>query len=249
MDKSKFKFFTDITTNASINCLLNIKRYNDKRKLNKSLIFVDPGVYELVKTNEYSEIDKLHHLASGNLNENEYISIDYPCDMNMQYESLFIQKSIDNNIKYADNLQYICTIQFKFQDYNDFEKRFYELEYIWSQPKKILGIGNLCRIKYPNEFTDKVFRLLLKNQHKFSWIHIYGMTLRLMRKYLPKFNCMFSTDSTKWTRAVSNKLKLRTGGRVCCRKDTRNEFFLEYNKIIKTEIINEKINKNKLSKY
>lgn len=106
-------FMTDITTDASNYCLLSIKKYNDKRKEKKKLFFIDPGVYELVKTNEYSHITELHELVP-NLKENEYISIDYPCDMNPKYTKEFIEKSYQNNVRYASNLHYICTIQMHF---------------------------------------------------------------------------------------------------------------------------------------
>jgi hypothetical protein len=74
-------FMTDISTDASHYCLLNIKKYDDKRKDTKQIIFVDPGVMELKKMDEYKYVEKLHWLANNNLKSNEYISIDYPCDM------------------------------------------------------------------------------------------------------------------------------------------------------------------------
>ncbi|NMC60186.1 MAG: hypothetical protein GYA51_12520 [Candidatus Methanofastidiosa archaeon] len=77
------KFFTDISTQISNFCLLNIKQYNNQKKYRKTLIFIDPSVYELKDSAEYSKIELLHELASGRLLENEYISIDYPCDMNL----------------------------------------------------------------------------------------------------------------------------------------------------------------------
>ena len=85
-------FFTNYGTKISRFCLLNIKDYH-KPKTNKKIIFVDPSVYELVENEEYSRIDQLHELAAGNLQKNEYISIDYPCDMNEKYTDVFIEKT------------------------------------------------------------------------------------------------------------------------------------------------------------
>jgi len=261
-------FFTDITTNASNYCLLNIKKYNDFRKFKKKQIFVDPGVYELRTAVEYKHITLLHELAAGGLTENEYISIDYPCDMidvpikdidtglekwmknpsknktsniknynNVEYIKqcdVFIQKSIANNLKYKENSQYICTIQFKFRDFDDFKIQW---EYLSSKiefEKKIIGIGNMCRIMQPNTFTDKVMTYILNHTSQGQWIHFYGLAKKLIDKYVPLLEqkgLIISVDSTKWTRAVTKELKLANG--VCCKKHNRDLFFTEYMKAIK----------------
>lgn len=139
-------FFTDITTNASNYCLLNIKQLKNPKLLNKKEFYIDPSVYELKNNTEYSCINLLHKIANQN---QYYISIDYPCDMNIQYSELFIEKSIQNNLKYKNNSKYICTIQFKFNDFSDFLKQFNYLEENIDFSNKIIGIGNLCRILYP----------------------------------------------------------------------------------------------------
>jgi len=235
-------FFTDITTNASNYCLLHIKKYNDKRKENKKIIFVDPGVYELTKNPEYSNIKLLHDLASGRipLQYNEFISIDYPCDMNIKYSEEFIRKTYENNIKYAENKKYICTVQYKFKDINSF---YYEMErtkHIWSKPGKILGLGNLCRIyqwakgSKTEIYLDKISNYLITNSSIISRIHFYGIGIKFIRRYFPflnKYISKISVDSTKWTRAVNNKLKYAHG--VCCRKNTRDLYFTEYTKYLK----------------
>ena len=227
-------FFTDINTNVSNYCMLNIKRYNSKKKETKKVIFVDPSVYELKNNTEYSKIDLLHNLSAGNLKKNEYISIDYPCDMNLKNAELFINKSIANNLKYADNPKYICTLQYKFQDFKDFKFRFDELSHIFLNKNKILGLGNLCRIMYPNTYTNDIFSYILRFRKQIKSIHIYGLALRLIRKYIPILegnNIKVSVDSTKWTRACTKVLKLKYG--LNCKNSNRNEFFLEYMKLIK----------------
>lgn len=230
-------FFTDITTDASHYCLLNINRYSDQRKYQKKMIFVDPGVYELKKKSEYSKIGFMRELIP-NLELNEYISIDYPCDMSPQYSKDFIQKSIDNNWAYHSNPKYICTIQFRFHNYADFKYRIEELSPIWKNTNKILGIGNMCRIRKPDVFTDYVFSYLNSIAKEGMRIHFYGLWLSLIRKYLGRLDakCHISVDSTKWTQAVTTELKLKYG--LNARKNTRNEFFLAYMQEINNAGIN-----------
>jgi hypothetical protein len=87
-------FFTDFQTTESQFCLLNIKHYAKRHTKPKTTYFIDPGVYELKKAREYKHIDLLHSIARSEMPKNEYISIDYPCDMNLTYTDEFIQKSI-----------------------------------------------------------------------------------------------------------------------------------------------------------
>lgn len=227
-------FFTDIQTQCSRFCLLNIKKYDSEQKLEKTVCFIDPSVYELVQNTEYSNIEKLHWLASGNLRENEYISIDYPCDMNETYSDLFIEKSIKNNLKYRDNEQYICTIQSKFQDFRDFVRQFEYLEEQINFNKKIVGIGNLCRILHPNRFSDEVFDYLNKKLYIF---HFYGLGMRLIKKYSWFFagSRFSSIDSTKWTKSRNREL-LKKYGQIICTSSNRDDYFLTYMKEIERNI-------------
>lgn len=213
-------FFTDITTNASHFCLCNIKRVHDPRLSQKRTVFIDPSVYELKHAVEYSHIEELHEIARTGT---QYVSIDYPCDMNPLHSDEFIEKSIRNNLQYKDNPFYICTVQSKLHSYDDFKRQF---EYLHEQiyfPSKIIGIGNLCRIMRPTAFTDYVFALLRK--YKEYQYHFYGLSLALIKRYCGAFpNC--SVDSTKWTFPVSRTLKENYGH--YCLKNTRDIFFLEY---------------------
>ena len=219
-------FFTDFNTKISNFCLLNIKDYKKRLSKNKFIYFIDPGVYELKDSAEYSKIELLHELANGKLLENEWISIDYPCDMNEAYTETFIEKSIKNNLRYKNNPQYICTIQFKFQDFKDFKYQFEYLEEQIDFSKKIIGIGNLCRIMKPNLFTDEVFEFLKEKYYEYDYyFHFYGLSLSLIKKYLHVFKCC-GVDSTKWTRACNNNLKKSFG--LNCNKKTRNLYFISY---------------------
>lgn len=208
--------------------MLNVKHYNSIRKLNKYLVFIDPSVYELQNAIEYSKIDFLHELT-GKLLPNEFISIDYPCDMNIPNSDLFIEKSIHNNLIYKDNLQYIATIQSKFQNMLDFKRQYYYLREHIDFDSKIIGIGNLCRIIHPNSYTDKVFKFLLEKCKPNYKLHFYGLSLRLIKKYIPSLEekgINMSFDSTKWSKRIHSKPPLDK--MVCCRKDNRDIYFLEY---------------------
>ena len=219
------RFYTDITTNASNYCLLNVNHYDDKRKLQKKAIMIDPGVYELKHAREYSRISFLHRLAELG---QDVMSIDYPCDMNPKYSKEFVLKSFENNVRYVDNLNYICTIQHKFKDFDDFVRQYEDLEFVFKRPGKILGLGNLCRINRPDPFVDAVMFYLLMHHPFGSRMHVYGAPLWLIRKWGPALDYYFqlSVDSTKWTRAVNNELKGKYG--LNASKAHRDEFFNEY---------------------
>ena len=231
--KYPLRFFTNITTNISNYCLLNIKSYKNKKKFNKKIIYIDPSVMELRNSDEFSNINFMHQLIEKDqLLKNEWISIDYPCDMNEEFTDLFIQKSMDNNFKYASNLKYICALQFKFKDFKSFVKEAEKLRMVWELPDKIIGIGNMCRLMYRSNFTDNVFKYIRNNMagHK---IHFYGLSLRVLKsscfKDLLFNNFQISVDSTKWTRPVNKELKNKYKKGYCI-SSNRDEFFLEYMK-------------------
>jgi hypothetical protein len=226
-------FFTDITTNASDYCLCNIKSFYPKWKTRrkKKLVMVDPGVHELVNRTEYSMIRQLHRLVEiiPAKYPNTHISIDYPSDMNHQHAQLFIDKSVKNNIKYANEKHYICTIQFWHRNFSSFKDEAEKLKPIWLSCPKIVGLGNLCRIMYPDQHTDDVFDWIINNLGFANWVHVYGMSFRCIVKYVPlmeEVGIKVSVDSTKWTRHVSRSH--RTHEKIHCTRDTRDEFFLDY---------------------
>jgi hypothetical protein len=247
---------TDCQTNASNYCLLKISHYDDPRKDKKKIIFVDPGVEDLKKFTEYPYIERLHYLAQGHLQSNEYLGIDYPSDMRKEMEEEFIRRSIENNWKYKDYLQYICGIQYKWCEYNDFVFRMKELEPIYSYKKKVVGLGNLCRLLLKRTKKDhpeyiyfqKIIDYIIQNKDKFYWIHIYGMSKFAILSFIPKLqqfcpNIIFSVDNTKWTKCGNKRLhdkyvlpknqlqliptKHRCSG-IACTKSNRDEFFIEY---------------------
>jgi len=223
------------------------------------MVFIDPSVMELRYSQEYSQIDRLRFYAQiGNLPEKHFISIDYPCDMNLEMAELFIKKSIENNWKYAENPQYICTVQYDFLDFEDFKRRMEELRPIYAGKKKIVGLGNLCRLfvsatdrKSDAEqyrYMKKIIHYIIQHKDDFYWIHIYGLALFGIKEFLPLLayhNIQISVDNTKWTRPATTRLKnkymipqtqtqlipTRCPG-LGCSTDTRDEFFLVYMKEI-----------------
>jgi len=249
-------YMTDLQTTASNYCLLKIREYHKPRS-QKKLFFIDPGVYHLKTQNEYPLINELHNLANGNLQSNEYLSIDYPADMlemrpNISSEEKrslakeFVEKSIVNNWRYKDNLHYLCTIQSYWMVQRDFEERIKELEPIYAYKKKIVALGNICRIMNPCKYLDFVFDYLLRNKEKFYWIHVYGMSKAAIKHYMIKLQLyapeiILSADSTKWTRCPNKQIHAkyvknpnqqqlfpttyRQSG-VGCTPQNRNEFFL-----------------------
>ena len=232
--------FTDFKTKCSNYCLLAINQYHKIHLYPKLIYFIDTNVLELKANVEYSKIELLHKIASEkNLVNNQYISIDYPPDMNLQYSDIFIKKSIINNLKYKNNSHYICTIQYNFMDIQDFEYQFNYLKDKINFNNKIIGFGNLCRILRIKgkthiqelEYIQNIALFLSKAIKKLHWIHLYGLSFQVSEYLIPilmKANnkCIISIDSTKWTKAIDSYLKWKYGFQ--CNSTNRNLYFLYY---------------------
>lgn len=210
-------FFTDDTVQKKF-VLLNIKKILRKgfhKKHPFKILFIDPSVYELRTSKEYSRITWFTKENIENLPPNTFFSLDYPPDMNTEHTDLFLKKSW----KYAKMFQScpkaIITVQSKFNNYQSFKEAFDR--YLKLEIKSgILGMGNFCRIMFTTEFIKKTFRLILtcyKENENIKWIHFYGSALRLIRYIITTFrfeDVIVSFDSTKWTRACTSELKRRT---------------------------------------
>ena len=146
--ENKLKFFTDKTVKNDY-LLIQITDYLKLKDFSKwKKILIDPKVYELKKSNEYSWINKINILDFLNsLPKNHFFSLDYPCDMNLKYQDLFLKKSWNNALKYYNHSQYIITVQSKFKDFWNFVEWFDKYNSLQIK-SEILGLGNLCRIKY-----------------------------------------------------------------------------------------------------
>ncbi len=244
------KFYTDITTNASNLCLLHINKWKKYLKIQntKKEILLDPGVYELKKSNEYSHVKMLHKLADYRvMPEWFHMSIDYPQDMNPKYGKEFIQKTNTNNYDYFENPHYLTTLQFNvtMKNFRAVEGDFNSFKLAWDINKSLmfgkwLGVGGLCRFYAHTSkaklFLTKIAKWIVKHKDVgFTNVHFYGLgleSIRIIAPILDKAGIEWSTDSTKWTRACTNQFKLNNG--VCCRKHNRDQYFLEYMKLLKT---------------
>lgn len=250
------KFFTD---KSVINdyLLIKIKDYIKLKEKGESFekwkeVFIDPGVYQLKKADEYDFILKL---IENKLNPTEYISefiegfpknhyfsLDYPCDMNIKFTDKFLDKSWTNAIKYCQYPQYITTVQFKFYDYWNFKKWFDKYNSLYSKEgSQILGLGNLCRLFFLDEYMKMILEYTFFHCN-YPRVHIYGLALKNIpyaEKLANRKNIKLSVDSTKWTRCLQSIADKVTGGvRRSCKSSERQAFFDEYMKVLKNRGIN-----------
>jgi len=234
------KFFTDKTVKNDY-LLIKITDYLRLRNKHKDFskwkeVIIDSGVYELKKSYEYSWINDINIQDFLNsLFNNHYFSLDYPSDMNLNYQKLFIKKSWNNALKYYNHSQYITTVQYKHNDFWNFVEWFDKYNEL-SIKSGILGLGNMCRIKYFTEFLENSLDYAFSNCNH-SRIHIYGLCLKgipFAVKLANRYNIELSIDSTKWTKACSENLKNKYS--LNCNKQNRQEFFNTYLELIKKRI-------------
>lgn len=228
------KFFTDKTVENEY-LLIKIKDYLKMEDFSRwDEILIDPGVYELTKSNEYSWKGKINiDNFLDSLPENHYFSWDYPCDMNEVYTKEFLIKSWENAFKFHNHSQYICTVQSKFRNYWNFVKWFDKYNSLEIK-SRILALGNMCRFRSLNNYIKHTLDYAFSHcNHK--RIHIYGLCLKAIPyayRLSKRFNVELSIDSTNWTRAYNKKLKEKYNNRVGCRSNNRQEFFNKYLKQI-----------------
>lgn len=227
------KFFTDKTV-VNDYLLIKIKDYLKLKDFSRwKEIFIDPGVYDLVNSDKFKwehDIDILKFLDL--LPENHYFSFDYPGDMNLQYQDLFLEKTWINAIKYHSHSQYIVTAQYKFRNYMNFMNWFKAYNAL-DIKSGILGLGNLCRFRSLNQYLKHALSYaFFRCNH--SRIHIYGLCLKAIPyayNLAKKTNIELSIDSTKWTRAVNKKCRDFS---ISCRNvEERQLFFNEYLKVLR----------------
>ncbi len=222
------KFFTDKTVD---NDYLLIKigdylKFNLKRSYKE--IFVDPGVYDLTKSDKFSWEGKIDipSFLDG-LPDNHYFSFDYPCDMNPKYQDEFILKTWDNANKYCNHPNYIVTAQYPFNNYWCFTTWFDRYNQLPIE-SGIMGLGNLCRIMHLSEYMKHALGYAFKNC-RHPRIHIYGLAKRNIKyayRLARKYGIKLSIDSTKWTRG-STALQCRVG-HAAVKSGERQLFFDTY---------------------
>lgn len=220
------KFFTDRTVKNDW-LLIKVSQYIKLRNPNRwKEILIDPGVYDLTKSNSYSwegSIDIKEFLYG--IPKNHYFTCDYPGDMlnfrkdigNHEKAILsdkFVLKSWENAIKYSGHPQYITTVQFKHNDYYDFTQWFDKYNSLYCKDgSQYMGLGNMCRQLYLNEFMKHSLDYAFKHCN-FPKIHIYGLGMRSIPyayKLSKRFNIELTVDSTKWTRPCTVELKEKCG--------------------------------------
>lgn len=222
------KFFTDKTV-VNDYLLIKIKDYLKLKDFSQwKEIFVDPGVYDLRKSDKFSwEGEILIQDFLDSLPPNHYFSWDYPGDMNLQYQNKFLIWTYNNAINYHEHPQYIVTVQSKFRDYFNFMEWFDRYNAL-DIKSGILALGNICRIVYLNDYLKHTLNYAF-NRCRHPRIHIYGLCLRAIPyayELSKKYHIEFSFDSTKWTRCF------HTPGRPSCNRHNRQQYFDEY----KTEV-------------
>lgn len=227
------KFFTDRSV-VNDYLLIKLPQYSGlKDKDRWKEILVDPGVYDLTKGPTFKWEDKIDvDEFLETLPANHYFSWDYPPDMNLDHTEHFLERTWENALKYHAHPQYIVTVQCRFQDFPDFKKRFDQYNALDIE-SEFLGIGNMCRYPRMNLYLKNVLLYAFKNL-KHPRLHIYGLCLSALPtafELAEKYDIDFSTDSTKWTRAVTNELKYKYG--LNAKRDTRQIFFDAYLERIK----------------
>ena len=229
------RFFTDKTVENEY-LMIKIEDYlklEDKSKWDE--ILIDPHVNELKKSDKYSwegKIDIYQFLDS--LPNNHYFSWDYPSDMNLKYQDLFLEKTWNNALKFHKHSQYIVTVQAKFRHYWDFVEWFDKYNTLEIK-SGILALGNQGGYRTLTNYLKHIYDYTFSHC-KHPRIHIYGLCLKAIPyayKLSKRFNVELSVDSTNWTRACNKKLKEKYNNRVSCRSNNRQEFFNKYLKTIR----------------
>jgi hypothetical protein len=195
------KFFTDNTVRYLEwgYELTNIKKYLKMRVPNyiKEML-IDPAVYELIDSKEYSWVGKIDiEEFLDSLPNNHYFSFDYPSDMNPQYEDLFLMKSYENAEKYTYHPQYITTVQGKFNNYYSYIEWFHKYNDL--EPE-FLGLGNICKQRSWNTFLKHTIPYIFKYSYT-DRIHIYGLCKDAIPKVYQlakKYRIDISIDQVKW---------------------------------------------------
>jgi hypothetical protein len=241
-------FMTHLECSSSRFCVLNIKKIKEKRKELRKLIFIDPAVLDLRDYHYYVNESAMIGLIESTLREHEFISLDYPVDFARdENESLeFVEKSYENNMRWKDNLHYICCIQSRHNDYDDFVLQYERLRPIFANKKKILGIGGACsHTKRPNEFTDKVFNYLSEHASEIYWVHFYGIKTPLISAYIDRLQMYaplrISFDSTQYQFLADSSLYHEGFGMLPIGSKTKPLYLKIYlkqlMKSVKTQII------------
>lgn len=235
-ERIMIKFFTDKTV-INDYLLVKIKDYFGMKDFSRwDEILIDPHVYELTKSEFFSWEKETYKQTLefiigflDSLPEDHYFSWDYPGDMTLQYQDLFITRTWENACHLCYHPNYIVTAQYKFNDYWNFKEWFNKYNDL-NIESGIMGLGNMCRFRTLNQYLKHTLDYAFSHC-RYKRIHIYGLCLKAIPhavKLAKRFNIELSVDSTNWTRCVTKEMKEIY--KVGCRKGERQIFFDEYMK-------------------
>lgn len=195
------KFFTDKSV-VNDYLLVKIKDYKKMTDFSRwKEVFIDPGVYDLVKDYKFSWEGKINIPEFlDSLPDNHYFSWDYPGDMNLFHQDLFLHNTWNSAEMFHDHPQFIVTTQYKFRNYWNFVEWFDRYNGL-DIKSGILGLGNMCRFRSLNQYLKHTLDYAFSHcKHK--RIHIYGLCLKAIPyavRLVKRFNIELSVDNTKWT--------------------------------------------------
>ena len=179
---------------------LKIKKF--KEGFNRwNEVFIDPGVYDLTKSDKFKWEGKINITDFLNsLPDNHYFSWDYPGDMNLKYQDLFLMNTWNNALKYYKHSQYIVTVQYKYNNYWNFTKWFKVYNNL-DIKSGILGLGNMCRFRTLTQYLKYSLGYAFR-YCRHPRVHIYGLCLKAIPyavKLAKRYRIELSIDNTKWT--------------------------------------------------
>ena len=233
------KFFTDGTIEWPY-LLTSIDKYlkmSNERKIKFKEILIDPGVYFLKKNPTLKWEGKINIAPFlDSLPKNHFLSCDFPSDMNLNYKKLLLEKSWSYAQGYCYHPQFIVTIQFIHNSFwfgkNSLMKMFDKYNQLKIR-SGFIGIGNLCKQKYNNDFMKHALPYILKNSN-YKKIHIYGLSIKnipIADKLAKRYGIELSIDSTKWTMPIQKEI--RSENTLWFTHEKRQIYFDTYLKVIK----------------
>lgn len=236
-NRAKVTFFTNqqVPPPLSNYCICIVKNYRERYATEYKEVLVDPGVHDLGKYGDYRYKDKIVKLLESTMPENVWTSLDYSTyfakDEIMRDQ--FMEWTYENNLKYADHSQYICTVQVATRSFEDFHREWDKVKHIfYDRPEKMLAIGGEIISSYHStSFTNSLFSFISQEHEHLHRIHFYGLSLGLigdLKKVLKHKNLHITVDSTKWRFAGKPELlKLNDGLRITTAENI-NEFYSSY---------------------
>jgi len=219
MRKNNFYFFTNPYFEWPYH-LIPFKVWDKGYNKAFNELIIDCGVNTLKNMKEYLYINKY---PLSNLAKNVFWVIpDYPFDLKVNLsQNECIKKSLENIYKWGNYKNTISSIQYKFENFENFKIIYNEVYPISNN----IGIGNLCKSRNMIFLKNVINYIFLHNKDK-RRIHFFGLYKKAI-KYIINLQLDFkiSVDSMKWDYGLH---KNRTKGSLNNTKIERWKYFLEY---------------------